>query len=283
MNMRFSRLIVNADDFGYSEAVNKAILTGFESALLTSTSLMANMPGFDDAVGIVCRGNVAEQKVGVHLNLTEGFALSGTVADCPTFCAPDGRFIYRRDRSLFRLSRQERVAVYAELQMQLERVLAAGIRPTHLDSHHHVHTEWAIAPLVCRLARTYGIRRVRLTRNIGPVGNRAKHWYKTFFNYWFLGRGSGLTDNTDFFGDISDMKYFLNIVARRSMGGRTGAGGRSGAFGRSGAGGRSRDRSVEIMVHPMFDPSGRLVDLDGSDLREELRVVEDLGEMENPG
>jgi chitin disaccharide deacetylase len=283
MNMRFSRLIVNADDFGYSEAVNKAILTGFESALLTSTSLMANMPGFDDAVGILRRGNVAEQQVGVHLNLTEGFALSGAVADCPTFCAPDGRFVYRRDRSLFRLSRKERVAVYEELRRQLERVLAAGIRPTHLDSHHHVHTEWAIAPLVCRLARTYGIRRVRLTRNIGPVGNRAKHWYKTFFNFWFLGRGSGLVDNTDYFGDISDMKYSLNIVGGRGMGGRTSAGGRIGAVGRSGAGGRSRDRSVEIMVHPKFDPSGRLVDLDGKDLRAELRVVEGLGEMENPG
>jgi hypothetical protein len=286
MNMRFSRLIVNADDFGYSEAVNKAILTGFESALLTSTSLMANMPGFDDAVGIVGRGDVLGQKVGVHLNLTEGFALSGALAACRRFCESDGRFIYRRDRSLFRLSRQERVAVYAELRMQLERVLAAGIQPTHLDSHHHVHTEWAIAPLVCRLARTYGIRRVRLTRNIGPVGNRAKHWYKTFFNYWFLGRRSGLVDNTDYFGDVGDMNYFLDIGGR-GMGGRTGAGGRSGAGGKRMVGGGRiarggpGDPSFEIMVHPMFDPSGRLVDLGGRDLREELRAVEDLGEMDD--
>ncbi len=280
MNMRFSRLIVNADDFGYSEAVNKAIVTGFESALLTSTSLMANMAGFDDAVGIVGRGNVPAQKVGVHLNLTEGFALSGALAACRRFCGPDGRFIYRRDRSLFRLSRKERVAVYAELRMQLERVLAAGIRPTHLDSHHHVHTEWAIAPLVCQLARTYGIRRVRLTRNIGPVGNRAKHWYKTFFNYWFLGRRSGLVDNTDYFGDVSDMNYFLDIGGR-GMGRRRGTGGKRMVGGGGIAYGGPGDPSFEIMVHPMFDPSGRLVDLGGRDLREELRVVEDLGEMDD--
>jgi predicted glycoside hydrolase/deacetylase ChbG (UPF0249 family) len=252
--MRFSRLIVNADDFGYSEAVNRAILSGFETSLLTSTSIMANMPGFEDAVGLVGRYDLLAQKVGLHLNLTEGFPLSRDLCACPAFCGEDGRLIHRHDRHLFRLGRVERAAVYEELRMQLERVLAAGIRPTHLDSHHHVHTEWAIAPLVCRLARSHGIRRIRLTRNMGPVLGRAKRWYKTLFNYWFLGRRSGLVDNTDYFGDVADMNYFLNT-------GRGGIGG-----GRIGGG--LRDRSVEIMVHPRFDPSGRLVDSDGRDLRE---------------
>jgi chitin disaccharide deacetylase len=143
--------------------------------------------------------------------------------------------------------------------MQLERVLAAGIRPTHLDSHHHSHTEWAIAPLVCRLARDYGIRRIRLTRNMGPVPSRAKRWYKKVFNYRFLGRRSGLVDNTDYFGDIADMNYFLN------------AGG--GARANTGVKGRVQGLSVEIMVHPLFDPAGRLVDYDGKDLRQELLPI----------
>ncbi len=243
--MVFSRLIVNADDFGYSEAVNRAIVSGFESALLTSTSIMANMPGFDHAVGLIHRHPVLQQKVGIHLNLTEGFPLSQALAVCPTFCGEDGRFTYDRDRSLFRLGRKEREAVDSELRMQLERVLAAGIRPSHLDSHHHVHTEWAIAPLVCRLARSYGIRRIRLTRNMGLAPSRAKRWYKKLFNYRFLGRHSGLVDNTDYFGDIGDLHYFLNTGIKRRLEGL----------------------SVEIMVHPMFDPTGRLVDYDGKDLR----------------
>ena len=258
--MRFSRLIVNADDFGYSEAVNEAIMYGFESSLLTSTSIMANMPGFDHAVGLIRRNDLAGQKIGLHLNLTEGFPLSRTLMACPAFCAGDGRLIYHRDRSLFRLSRQERAAIYDELRMQMERVLAAGIRPSHLDSHHHSHTEWAIAPLVCRLARSYGIRRIRLTRNMGLVPSRAKRWYKKLFNYWFLGPQSGLVDNTDYFGDIGDMNYFLKT-------GGAGAGGGAGG-GTSGAG---QDHSFEIMVHPLFDPLGRLVDLNGKDLREELQ------------
>jgi predicted glycoside hydrolase/deacetylase ChbG (UPF0249 family) len=255
--MVFSRLIVNADDFGYDEAVNGAIMSGFEASLLTSTSIMANMPGFDHAVGLIRRHSFLQQKVGLHLNLTEGFPLSRPLMACPTFCGEGGRLIYDRDRSLFRLSRQERVAIYEELRMQLERVLATGIQPSHLDSHHHSHTEWAIAPLVCRLARNYGIRRIRLSRNMGPVQSRAKRWYKKLFNYRFLGRRSGLVDNTDYFGDIADMNYFLN----------TGGG----ASANAGVKRRLQGLSFEIMVHPLFDPTGRLVDYDGRDLREGLQ------------
>ena len=262
MTMRFSRLIVNADDFGYSEAVNGAILHGFESSLVTSTSIMANMPGFDDAVGLAGGHDILVQKVGLHLNLTEGFPLSRTLRACPAFCGEDGRLVYHHDRPLFRLSRKERAAVYDELRLQLERVLAAGIRPTHLDSHHHVHTEWAIAPLGCRVARTYGIHRIRLTRNMGPVQGWGRRWYKKLFNYWFLGRHSGLVDNTDYFGGVEDMNYFLDTRGERIGGGW-----------RIGGGGGRQDLSFEIMVHPRFDLSGRLVDSDGRDLAEALKKI----------
>jgi chitin disaccharide deacetylase len=246
--MAFSRLIVNADDFGYSESVNRAIVKGFESALLTSTSIMANMPGFDHAVGLVNQHPFLQGRLGLHLNLTEGFPLSRALPACPLFCGEGGYLVYDRDRSLFRLSRQERDAVYEELQMQLERVLAAGIRPVHLDSHHHSHTEWAIAPLVCRLARQYNIQRIRLTRNMGHIPSRAKRIYKTLFNYWFLERRSGMGNNTDYFGDIDDMNFFMNSREGKSTG----------------------DLSFEIMVHPLFDKVGQLVDYDGRDLRQAL-------------
>jgi predicted glycoside hydrolase/deacetylase ChbG (UPF0249 family) len=257
--MALSRLIVNADDFGYSESVNRAIVCGFESSLVNSTSLMANMPGFDHAIGLIRKHPFLQRHAGLHLNLTEGYALSRALSACPTFCGSGGLFIYHRERLLFRLSRRERAAVYEEMEMQLERVVAAGIRPTHLDSHHHAHTEWAIAPLVCRLARANGIERVRLTRNMGLVPSRLKRWYKKVFNHWFLGRRSGL-NNTDFFGDIRDMNYVL----------RGGAGGERGrARGERARPGRE-DLCYEIMVHPLFDASGGLVDFDGKDLRQEL-------------
>ena len=270
--MALSRLIVNADDFGHSEAVNRAILMSFDYSLVNSTSLMANMPGFDHAIGLFHQHSHLQQKVGLHLNLTEGAPLTRGILACPVFCgeggprwggrAPrggggaepagtveGGRFRYDRGRPLFRLGRREREAVYEEFKAQLERVLAAGVRPTHLDSHHHIHTEWAIAPLVCRLARAYGVPRIRLTRNMGLVAGLPKRLYKKVFNQWWLGRRSGLV-NTDYFGDVADMMTWL-------------------------AGGRQPDErlSFEIMVHPLLDERGRLVDLDRKDLQQELLPV----------
>jgi chitin disaccharide deacetylase len=144
------------------------------------------------------------------------------------------------------------------LQAQLERLLAAGIHPTHLDSHHHVHTEWAIAPLVCRLARAYGVGRVRLTRNMGLVENYPRRLYKKVFNRWYLGPRSGLA-NTDYFGDVRDMKIFSGAA-------HAGAG--TGFLSSHLAG-----RSFEIMVHPLFADGGRLVDYDQTDLQQELMPI----------
>jgi predicted glycoside hydrolase/deacetylase ChbG (UPF0249 family) len=261
--MTLSGLIVNADDFGYSLSVNQAILRSFERSLVNSTSLMANMPGFGHAVGLIQEHTVLQGKVGLHLNLTEGAPLSRRILAFSFFCDSGGRFIYDRSRPLFRLSRPEQTALYEEMQAQLERLREAGIQPTHLDSHHHVHTEWAIAPLVCRLARAYGIRRIRLTRNMGTVDNYPRRLYKKVFNRWYLGPRSGLA-NTDYFGDIRDMKTFSGMTGEGA--GELGAG--TAAAGSGGAG-----RSFEIMVHPLFDERENLVDYDHKDLQQELQPI----------
>ncbi|HEY4337225.1 MAG TPA: ChbG/HpnK family deacetylase, partial [Puia sp.] len=191
-----SRLIVNADGLGISNTVNRAILESIESGLVTSTSIMANMPGFEDAVGLLRDHANGQIRVGVHLNLTTGYPLSREILDCPRFCNDNGRFIYDRKRRFFRLSRSERRAAYKEMQAQIEKVLAGGIIPAHLDSHHHFHTWWGVAPLVCRLGREYNVRRIRLTRNIGRPPTLAKRIYKKLFNKWRLG-GRHEFRNTD--------------------------------------------------------------------------------------
>lgn len=245
--MALSRLIVNADDFGISNAVNRAILESIECGLVTSTSIMANMPGFEDALIHVHEHASLGGKIGVHLNLTEGRPLSRPILDCPAFCNGRGGFVYKRQRPMFRLSRQEKMAVYTEMKTQLERVLAAGIHPTHLDSHHHIHTEWAIAPLVCRLGREYGITRIRLTRNMGKVPGLPRRIYKKVFNRWRIGNRRDF-QNTDLFGDIEDCKAFTR---HQSVEGK----------------------SIEIMVHPLFNEKGELVDLDRKDLYQQLESI----------
>lgn len=241
--MALSTLIINADDFGLSSIINRAILASMEKGLVTSTSIMANMPGFEHAIGLVRVHAKLAGRVGVHLNLTEGRPLSRPILDCPRFCNPRGEFIYNRQH-IFQLSKKERDAVYTEFKAQLERVLAEGVQPIHLDSHHHVHTEWALAPLVRRLGLEYGIPRIRLTRNIGTMPSVPKRLYKAVFNRFRL---SGFR-NTDYFGDITDMNYFSRKV-------------------------HEPGKVFEIMVHPLFDETGGLIDLDHQPLQTRLEPI----------
>lgn len=154
-------LIVNADDLGLSPAVTHGILESHESGLVTSASLLTNLPGFGHAIASL--GAHPRLGVGVHLNLTLGRPLS---AGCPSLVGPDGRFhrlgsLVRRGR-LGQLARRE---VERELGTQLERALSAGVQVTHLDSHHHAHL---LVPLVWRvtrlLARDHGIPWIRFHR-----------------------------------------------------------------------------------------------------------------------
>lgn len=159
------KITINADDFGYSQAVNTAILRSFEQILITSASMLANMPGFEDAVHLLETHKFLPRHIGLHLNLTEGYPVSEEIRSCSRFCDEEGRFIYDRRRPLFLLTRRERKAVFREMCAQMDRLIAAGIQPTHLDAHHHIHTHWVIAKLLARLGRRYHIRKIRLTRN----------------------------------------------------------------------------------------------------------------------
>jgi len=245
--MTLSVVIINADDFGMSSAVNRAILSGVEQGLVTSTSIMANMPGFEEAVRLEREHDLLRGRVGVHLNLTEGRPLTAPILACSIFCGADGSFFFKRDRPLFRLGKPVRDAVYEELRTQLQRVVDAGITPTHLDSHHHIHTEWAVVPLVCRLAKEFRIPRIRLTRNMGRPPGFLKRIYKAVFNRWQLGRQTGL-HNTDLFGDIADMLY----QARN---------------------GWPEGKMIEIMVHPLFNHDGELVDMNEEPLQRQLAPI----------
>lgn len=250
LHMRVTnKIIINADDFGYSETVNRAIIKSFQRSLITSTSLMANMPGFEDAVELVRQHSYLPGRVGLHLNLTEGYPLSAPIRACKRFCHPSGHFAYQRQQSLFFLSAGEQKAVYEELKAQLDRVLAAGIQPSHLDSHHHVHTEWAIVKLVARLGRAYGIRKMRLTRNMGRQKPGPKMVYKELFNRWYLKGIAGIRA-ADYFGDIHDWNFLQHNHPPSG-------------------------KNIEIMVHPLFDKKGELVDYDQSNLQKQLEPVID--------
>jgi hopanoid biosynthesis associated protein HpnK len=157
------KLIVNADDFGLTEKVNQAIIKGHREGIITSTSLLANGRAFDSAV--VLAKQFTSLGVGVHLNLTEGVPLSaplglqGLVNPAGSFRLTPVRLARCLLSGAIRLSSLE-----GELRAQIERSLDAGIRPTHLDSHKHIHLFPAIFRVVMRLAVEYGISGIRCVR-----------------------------------------------------------------------------------------------------------------------
>jgi predicted glycoside hydrolase/deacetylase ChbG (UPF0249 family) len=150
--------VVNADDFGICTETNLAIEIGFRRGILTSASLMPNMPGFAHAVESVlprCPG----LGVGVHLVLTSG----RPVADPATVpLLVDARGVLRRNfAGIFALtsglSTTEALGqIETELAAQFERVRAARVDVDHVNSHQHVHMIPAVWRVVASLASRYG-------------------------------------------------------------------------------------------------------------------------------
>lgn len=175
-----SQVIVNADDFGLDEYTNAVILRAFHSGLISSATAMANMPAFKAAC-VLAQQPVLRGKVGLHFNLTYGRPLSEAIVREPLFCNADGEFDLAVSRKCLRLARRVREAVEQELAAQWQCCLDNGLRPSHLDSHQHVHNIWPIGEIVARFARRQGVP-VRLARNVGRNIHPLKRVFKTLLN-----------------------------------------------------------------------------------------------------
>jgi chitin disaccharide deacetylase len=153
-------LIVNADDFGLTRQVNQGVLDAHRGGILTSATLMANGGAFQAAVEML--PHAPYLGVGVHLNLTQGTPVSPAHA-IPTLVDKRGR-LYLSPGRLWRGIVTRRVSladIDTELRAQITKVRRAGISPTHLDGHKHVHVLPEISDVVTRLARDFGIGSVR--------------------------------------------------------------------------------------------------------------------------
>lgn len=174
------QVIVNADDFGLSPNENAVILGAFQAGVISSATAMANMPAFEAACAMA-RHPLLEGRIGLHFNLTYGRPLSQSILARPNFCDSAGVFDLNLPRHRLRLSRQDREAVLEELEAQWQRCLDNGVRPSHLDSHQHVHNIWPIGEIVARFAARQGVA-VRLARNVGQNLNLPKRIFKELLN-----------------------------------------------------------------------------------------------------
>jgi predicted glycoside hydrolase/deacetylase ChbG (UPF0249 family) len=151
-------LVINADDLGFAPGVNRGIVEAHEAGTLSSASMMVTTPAFDEAVEIV-RGRAPRLGIGLHLNLIAGRPLT-TV---PTLADPrTGAFHPLPELAARAVSGRVSAAdVRRECDAQLAALIAAGIRPTHLDSHRHSHALPGVLAPVVASALAAGVRVVR--------------------------------------------------------------------------------------------------------------------------
>lgn len=141
------QLAVNADDFGFTRDVNRGIIDAHLHGILTSTTLMANGEAFDDAVRRF--RDTPTLDVGVHFVLVGGNSLL-TGAPQPAGVT-----------ELLTQAPLRKPMFYEELKAQLTRILEAGIRPTHFDTHKHTHLFPPVLQALARLSQEYGIPWIR--------------------------------------------------------------------------------------------------------------------------
>ena len=159
------RLIVNADDFGLTAGINRAIIECYRAGAVTSATLMVNGEAAVEAA--LLAADSTGLGVGLHLNLTSGRPTSPP-ENIPSLLGPDGSFPGLR-QALWRLStgRARAYELENEIVAQIERLTGLGVRPTHVDSHHHLHAHPRLRSLISRICPRHGIARMRGFRMSG--------------------------------------------------------------------------------------------------------------------
>lgn len=153
-------LIINADDLGYTRGINQAVQQCFAAGMLRSATLMANGFAFDDAVAVVSR--IESPDVGVHLVLTELPPVSPASRIQPLLNDRGRLPGSPRELAVSLLGgKAVKDAVRQELDSQISKVLDHGLRPTHLDSHKHVHAMPPVLEVVLELADRFSIPWIR--------------------------------------------------------------------------------------------------------------------------
>ena len=161
-------LIVNADDLGWTEGVNRGIAEAHRNGIVTSASLLANGAAFAEAVELARRN--PRLGVGVHLNLSNGAPVAGREA-VPSLVNPAGEFAEGPESLLLKLAMRGLAPseVEKEWEAQIRKVRDAGVLVTHLDGHKHAHMLPGLFEIALRLAKRHGIGAIRVSHEASSL------------------------------------------------------------------------------------------------------------------
>jgi len=163
-------IIINADDLGIHPRINAGIVSAYRHGVLTSSTMLLTTPYLEETVREIVRPGLLP--VGLHLSLTLGKAVA-PLADVPDLVDEEGYFKHSAGRLIVRSFSDDKgrllfEQVRRELTAQLALAHDWGIRPTHLDSHQHVHMNPAIFRICEAEARRFGVTRMRVCHEPFP-------------------------------------------------------------------------------------------------------------------
>jgi hypothetical protein len=227
-------VIINADDFGMNAVVNHAILKSFNEGLSTSTTMLVNLEGFDEACTLAS-DDLLRDRVGLHVNLTEGAPLTDGIKKIPLFCDSEGNYVFRKNQKrILHLDPEHRRIVYKEIEAQIRKCRKAGINISHADSHNHMHEEPGLIPIFISALKANDIPYLRRVKDMSYHSTLVKKLFRKVCNSMIaLNRLSGV----DYFGTIDEY-----VNARRQ-------------------GMLKKGSITEIMVHPGRIENGKIVDV----------------------
>lgn len=228
--------IINGDDFGYNSSKNHAIVEAFQQEKINSTTLMANMSGFEEAVELA-HSNKLTDKIGAHLVLTEGSPITEKIKRLDfLFAGPLSRSI--KYKKLFSLSRENKILIFNELAAQIENIKKNHIEITHLDTHHHTHSMWPILQILSSLLKEYKIPSMRIQFNLikeNPLMNGYRNLINHYIRFNKMNFSHYMGDQITFFKTFGKKPEFWP------------------------------GKKVEIMVHPDYNNAGKLIDKMGKE------------------
>jgi hopanoid biosynthesis associated protein HpnK len=167
------RLIVNADDLGISPGTNRAIADCFARGIVTSASLLINMPAAEDALRVVREHPTLA--VGLHVCLTSGRSVL-PASEVPLLVDDTQALRHSFPSLAWLLRSRDRAAALtqlaAEIDAQAALAVRSGVTLNHLDSHQHVHMLPGLFAIVADVARRAGVP-VRVSYEPCPTGSLA--------------------------------------------------------------------------------------------------------------
>lgn len=175
------KLIVNADDFGMSEGVNLGVLECMKNGIVTSTSLMTNMGGFEHAVGIM----KAEKNldVGIHFVLTTGKPLTN-IEKIKSLVNKEGEFVHDMEK----LSLADKKEIKIEFRAQWDKFISTGFFPSHIDFHHEINYVENIVDVAIEMAKEFNLPMRAFEENSIKKMNKAGVKHSNRFVYEFFGK-----------------------------------------------------------------------------------------------